>query len=123
MLQEVSSGSVHRSPTDVGIKSETLNVAYKLLCDAALTGSPVSTLAIAPLVLQVHLGSLSLGESVNLLAAIPTALLPHPSIPTASFLDQLNVTSLGKASLTTKPLFLFLCIYHFSQWWNYFWEN
>lgn len=121
VLQEVSSGSVRRSPTD-GVKFQILNVAYELWCDAGLTGSPVSALAIAPLCLQVHLGSLSLGEGVNLLAAPPTALFPHPSIPTAFSLAWLtlawlNVTSLGKTSLTAKPLFL--CIYHFSQWWDY----
>lgn len=117
MLQEVSSGSVRRSPTDVGVKSQILNVAYELWCDAGLTGSPVSALAIAPLCFQVHLGSLSLGEGVNLLAAPPTTLFPHLSIPTAFSLARLNVTSLGKTSLTAKPLCL--CIYHFSQWWDY----
>ena len=54
MLQEVSSGSVRASPTDVGIKSQILFVAYKLWRDAALTGSPVSGLAIAPLALLAH---------------------------------------------------------------------
>lgn len=104
-LQEGSSGSVYRSPVDVRMKFQILNVAHKLLHDLTPPASPVLS-PLPPPCLQTHLVSLSLGRG-----GVPSCLLLPHTVHSQFLPAYLNVTSSGKPFLTTKHLFLFLCVY------------